>query len=534
MRGSMRSFSAAWLAGDPAARALGPLDWRDAEARRRHLGQHPARPVAPEILAALAAESAGSPARAESLAALARPGALVVVTGQQVGLCGGPLYALYKALSAVALARALSAEHARPVVPIFWLQTEDHDLAEIDHCEVLSAAGERVRLQIAGDGAPRRSVAHRTLGADVQDVHAALAEAFPGPQAAPMLALLASAYAPGASLAGAFRALFAELLADTGLLFFDPRRPEVAPLAAPVHARALAEHDTLGRALVAHARALAGADLREQVPLRPDASLSFFHPAGAAGDRFRLQRGAGGWMLPGGERVDAAALERALAEAPLGLSTSALLRPILQDTLFPTAVTVGGPGELAYFGQLAPLHEAFSLPRPMFALRARLRVLDDAAVSRLGQLGLAARELEAPREVLLGRLARARPVPEGLPAPGDLSGAWLAELDMRIGEYESRAAAIERGLVDGARRARAAVHRAMERLAARHARALALRDEVTAARVDRLQRLVYPGAPQERVYALPTFACRAGAGAFVGRVAAAIDADPFSTEILEI
>ncbi len=528
----MRSFSSAWLSGDPAARALGPLDWRDAEVRRRHLAEHPARPVAPAILAALAAENGGSPARAESLSALARPGALVGGAGQRGGLLGGPLYALYKALSAVTLARALAAEHARPVVPIFLLQTEDHDLAEIDHCEGLSAAGERVRLQVAGEGALRRSVAHRTLGADVLSVHGALAEAFPGPLAAPACALFARAYAPGATLPGAFRALFAELLADTGLLFFDPRRPEVAPLAAPVHARALGDHDALGRALVAHGRALATAGLREQVPLRPDASLSFLHPAGAEGDRFRLQRGRGGWTLPGGDAVDTAALERALADAPLGLSTSALLRPILQDTLFPTAVTVGGPGELAYFGQLAPLREAFVLPRPMFALRARLRVLDDAAASRLGQLGLAPGELEAPREVLLERLARARPVPGGLPAPADLAGPWLAELDIRLGEYESRAAAIERGLVDGARRTRAAVHRAMERLAARHARALALRDEVTSARLDRLQRLVHPGAPQERVYALPTFACRAGVG-FVACVAAAIAANPFSTEVLE-
>ena len=246
-----RTFSSSYLAGDPRALPFLPRDFRDAAARREATRAAAARRASPALLDVLGDQQARLPpsaARDASHAALAAGGSAVVVTGQQVGLFLGPLYSFYKAASAIATARALEAEAGVRVVPLFWLQTEDHDFAEIASCTVAGDDGAPVTLALpperAGDA--RVSLAHRRLGAEVTELVDALAAALgAGPEAAEVVSLLRAAYVPGRSPAEAFAHLLASIFADEGPA--DPRparraRGRARRAAVPTRARRRRAH----------------------------------------------------------------------------------------------------------------------------------------------------------------------------------------------------------------------------------------------------------------------------------------------------
>ncbi len=166
------SFSESFLAGDPRAEPFLPGDFRRPDARREHVLRARERRAHPDLISTLRAQESRLPqsaSRKANLEALATPGTVAVVTGQQVALFLGPLYSLYKAATAIVAARALEAETGTRCVPVFWLQTEDHDLEEIDHCHVLDAEAQVVQLKLStgGEGPHRASVKHVLLGDSV-------------------------------------------------------------------------------------------------------------------------------------------------------------------------------------------------------------------------------------------------------------------------------------------------------------------------------------------------------------------------------
>jgi bacillithiol biosynthesis cysteine-adding enzyme BshC len=512
-------FTPAYLAGETRARAFLPEHFADPAARRAAVRRAAARRVASGVVAALHEQNGDLPpsaARARHLEALATPGTAAVVTGQQVGLFLGPLYTVYKAAAAVVTARALAAETGVPCVPIFWLQTEDHDLAEIDHCFLPRPGAAPLRLALAPADGERRSVAHRVLGDDVLTVTEALAQALgAAPHAPGLLALLGRHYRPGQPLGRAFAGVLAELFAAEGLVILDPRHPAIATLAAPLHRAALERHDAIVTTLAARSAELEAAGFATQIGVRPEASLTFVHDGGPTGPRFRPVRGASGWTLPGtGQTLTADAALALLAEEPLRFSTSALLRPLLQDRLLPTAAYVAGPGEINYFAQLGPLYALLDTWLPLIVPRARFRLLEDNTRALLGKLGLGAADAEAPRAELLRRVAAAPP-----PAAVGVAERLQAALEPHLAAL----AALDPGLRDPVRKARETLARTSTHLAERAAQVLAERDRVSAERVDRLQGFLFPdGSPQERVFALPAFAARHGARAVIERVLAGV------------
>jgi bacillithiol synthase len=551
MRPVGRPFSSSYLAGEAAARQFIPLDFRARPpriARTRAAAERRIDPAALDVLRAQQARLPASAARDASLEALARGQTAVVATGQQVGLFLGPLYSFYKAASAVAVARALEAEAGVRTVPLFWLQTEDHDFAEIASCRVAGADGAPLMLAL-GDGAAdqdRVSVAQRRLGPEVETLLDRLAETLrPSPAAHETLALLRTHYTTGRSLADAFAGLLAALFAEEGLLIFDPRVEPVARRAAPIHRTAIEGAEAIERRLQTRGAELAAAGFDEQIPPRPGCALTFFHRGGPTGPRFRLARpdaenadAPDGWTLPGSDEViPRAALDEALAREPLRFSTSALLRPILQDTLLPVAAYVGGPAEVSYFAQLGPVYEHFGMTLPLIVPRARFRCLDAPARRLLSELSLTTEDLGQPRDQLLARLAGARP--PGAADPAALSEQVRAQIVPQVGEIAAAVAAAlpaDKNLARAAARTRAVVARALERLTGRYARQLAERDGVALARLRRLEAALLPeGVPQERFYAWPSLAGRHGPPALKRAVLDRLAASgPFSGALEEL
>ena len=543
-----RAFASSYLAGEAVARAFIPRDFRDAAARVARTRAAAERGVAPELLAVLQEQQARlppSPARAAHLEALRAGGTAVVVTGQQAGLFLGPLYSYYKAASAVAVARALAAESGVPCVPLFWLQTEDHDFAEVAAATVADRAGAPLRLALDPESPAeaRVSIAHRRLGPEVEGVLGALAAALPaGPAADETVALLHAHYASGRSLGSAFAGLLGALFADEGLLIFDPREARVAALAAPVYRRAVTGARALEQGLDARRAALADAGFDEQIPARAGCALLFFHRGGPTGPRHRLQRAGGGpgdappgWSLSGcDEGISETALAAALEEEPLRFSTSALLRPIVQDTLWPTAAYVGGPAELSYFAQLGPVYEHFGLPLPLVVPRARFRCVDARARRLLAELGITADDVGGPRGALLVRLGVAA-TPAGAPTPEALRARVASEIAPAVDDIARVVSGAVPPLGRAAARTRASVAHALARLSDRYARALGERDRVAVDRLARVEAALAPGGvPQERAYAWPSLAGRVGPAALARLCAASLAADPFATGLREI
>ncbi|HEY2030926.1 MAG TPA: bacillithiol biosynthesis cysteine-adding enzyme BshC [Myxococcales bacterium] len=474
-------FAPSFLAGEPNAVALltdgfrRPSAWRiEAEARKDFR-------TAPEVLQAL---RAFGPEGQRNLAALAERGTVCVVTGQQAGLFLGPLYTFYKALTAIGWARAVERETGARCVPVFWLQSEDHDYKEIASCT--AAPGLSLSLPLDEESC---SVEHRTLPDEVSGLVARLEEALaPLPFASEIVPLVREAYVPGRSPVAAFAELLGRVFAEEGLLVFNPRCAQIARLSAPLYDVALRRCEEVEAALIRRGELLEGAGFAEQVQVRKGSPLVFFHGAAADGPRHRV-------------RIDKRdELLEAAARDPLRLSSSALLRPIVQDSILPSVAYVGGPAELGYLAQCAELYPIFGVRPSLPVPRARFRIVDARTRAILRELGLSPAEVEAPREEILRKLGSRSANPS-------LQELLLGDLPRILADSAARHPSLERA----ARRTRASVERATAKFVSRHARLLASEDETTASRLDRVQAALYPnGTPQERVDSLPYHAARHG------------------------
>ena len=285
-----------------------------------------------------------------------RGGARAVVTGQQVVLFGGPLLTLLKAASAVARAkeatRATGIEH----VPVFWLATEDHDLAEVDQVSLLTKttvetlhAGLRVTHAVPVGGV--------ALGPEMEPVleHASELLGY-----APVTDWLRECYQAQdgykPTLATAVARLMAKIFAEQGLIIIDAASRECHSLGAATLRYAIEHADELQQALIARSDALVREGYHAQVMVAEGASLLFLVDQ-ETGERVALRRPAEGQWRAGGHVYNSDDLLAILEKTPERLSPNALLRPVFQDTLLPTAAYVGGPAEVAYFAQSAVLYD---------------------------------------------------------------------------------------------------------------------------------------------------------------------------------
>jgi bacillithiol biosynthesis cysteine-adding enzyme BshC len=388
---------AQFYAGNPAK----------AEAWRETIARVAARPRnRGGLVTALAAQQerrqAPAPARA-SAARLTDPRSVAIVTGQQAGLFGGPVYTLLKAITAIKLARRVEQQHGVPVVPIFWIDAEDHDWDEVAGCTVLDAdyAPRGVRLP-APAGAGEGPVARVNLDEGVATALAELETLLPPTEfTAPLLASLRAAYRVGVGMSHAFGAWIETLLGPLGLVVYDSADPATKREVAALFAGELA---AAGRtaALAAEAGAqMEALGYHAQVTPAPD-TVALFHLGDSRQAIKRHSDGQG--FLIGDTPVAASALVDEATRAPEHFSPNVLLRPLVQDTLFPTIAYVGGPSELVYLGQLKGVYEHFGVPMPLVHPRASATLLDSAGARFLTRYDVPLEALQPRDESALNRL----------------------------------------------------------------------------------------------------------------------------------
>ena len=462
-----------------------------------------------EVCAALRAQAEQNGAPAESLRhieTLGGPRTLAVLTGQQTGLFGGPLFTLYKALTAVQLAERLQADLDRPVVPLFWLASEDHDVAEVDHAHFLDRAGELVTVRHEAWGQPLGFMAaNMRLGPGIADTLARARACLPETEfLAPLWSAITAAYAPEATLAEAFARWMTRLCGRLGLILVDGADPRLKPLAARIFQQEMAEAPRASRIILETSQTLVGAGYPAQIDARADGVNCFLLQVG----RHPLVREDGGFRLrDSGEAVPAAELQRLAQEAPEQFSPNVALRPIVQDTLFPTIAYVAGPGELAYFGQLKALYEAFRVPMPLIVPRASFTLLEPRVTQLMERFRLGLPDFSQESEQLASRIFRSQ-LPPDLESAIAKARAGVDEIFRGVGES---IAAVDPTLRATAGQTAGHIKGHLEQLERKAVQAVKRREAETRQQLHRVRQALMPGGkPQERILSALPFLAKYG------------------------
>ena len=376
-----------------------PDAWREAVGRAQQKSRDRATLV--PILQAQQAQRNAPPAARAAAARLIDPSSVSVVTGQQAGVFGGPLFTLLKALTALQLARRTERDLNVPVVAIFWVDAEDHDWEEVRSCTVLDAEFQPRTVTLPDlEGAGALPIAQLDLDPRVEQTIDDLASVLQQTEFTPaIVAGLRAAWKPATGMARAFATWLETLLGPYGLVVFESADPGAKPLVASVFARELSSPGRTAALAAEAGEALAASGHAPQVVPQPD-SVSLFRlnggrtPIKKQGDRLVI-----------GEATHASEeLVREATTHPGRFSPNVLLRPIVQDTLFPTIAYVAGPSELAYLGQLRGVYEAFGVPMPLMVPRTTATLLDSGATRFLGKYGVPFQDLRTPDESALNRL----------------------------------------------------------------------------------------------------------------------------------
>jgi bacillithiol synthase len=391
---------APFFSGDPSDRSA----WADAIARTQ---AHARRRS--EIAAVLEAQQArrnAPPAARDAARLLSDPRAVAIVTGQQAGLFGGPLFTLLKAMTALKLADQVARDHKVPALAIFWIDAEDHDWEEVRSCTVFDETLTPRTVSLPGrPSADPMPVA--TVRLDEEAIVKALNELGqilpPTPFKDSVLEGLRAAYEPGIGMAEAFGRWIEHVLGHRGLVVYDSSDAASKPLVSQVFARELSNPGHTGKLA-----ALAGTDLtargyHAQVH-QQDESLALFHLS----DGRRPIRHQDGHFVVGEDSYAAAALLKEATDAPTGFSPNVLLRPVVQDTIFPTICYVAGPNELAYLGQLRGVYNHFHVPMPLMYPRASATLVDSAAARFLNRYKMPLEALQAQDEAALNDLLKSQ------------------------------------------------------------------------------------------------------------------------------
>jgi bacillithiol biosynthesis cysteine-adding enzyme BshC len=322
----------------------------------------------------------------EGIDRLAEPSSLAVIGGQQAGLFGGPLYTVHKALTILVLARRLSKDLARPVVPVFWIASEDSDLAEVDRAFLTDRDGRLRMLRLPGDEGAKLPLSAVRLGEGIDGLCRELAECLgDGAHAEEILAEVRAAYTAGRTYPQAFGSWMAGLFRGQGLVLVDPSDVVLKRLAYGLFEREIMEQSPVSAAVREQTLRMEKAGYRPQIELR-DGYLTLFHQDPA---RDTLARRGNGWELKSsGKRFSPKELAASLAEHPERFSPNAVLRPLFQDTIFPTLAVVLGPSEVAYFTQLTLAYAKMGIPMPVIVPRASLTLIEPRMARLMEGLGI--------------------------------------------------------------------------------------------------------------------------------------------------
>ena len=484
---------APFFSGDPADRAA----WAAAIERTQEYDR-----ARTEMAAVVAAQQKGrgAPPQAVEAAGLLADGRTVaVVTGQQAGLFGGPTFTLLKALTAIQLAQQVMRDHGVPAVPVFWIDAEDHDWDEVRSCSVFDAdLGVRTISLPPGPATDHFPVAAVRLDDQVVAVLDELEQILPATEfRGPLLEQLRRAYTPGAGMAEAFGTWLEQVLGERGLIVFDASDPAGKPLVRDVFARELSAPGQTARLAAQAGSDLVARGYHTQVQSQVD-HLALFHVDGAR----RVLRQENGRVVAGDKSFLLPALLQQAKDSPAEFSPNVLLRPVVQDTLFPTVCYVAGPNELAYLGQLRGVYEHFGVPMPLMYPRASATILDSAALRFVTKYQLPLEALQAQDEAALNELLKSQ-IP---PAVEEAFANAVKAIETSMAQVGETTTTVDPTLEGAVRSTMGRMQHDLQTLHGKMIQAAKRRDETLRRQFIRTRALAFPdGHAQERTIGFVSF-----------------------------
>lgn len=454
----------------------------------------------------LVARGAPDAARANARR-LADPATFAVLTGQQAGLFGGPLYTVLKAITTIQLARQVEARHGVPTVPVFWVAAEDHDWDEVRSAVVLDSEMAPRRLtvpDVAGAGA--RPVGALLLDEGIGPVIDALAASLPRTAwTDDLLADLRRHYRPGSDLGTALAGWLDQLFGRHGLVVFNGASPSAKPLVADLFAAELDAPERTASEVRRQAAALEALGHGAQVVPTEHATALFYLDATG---RHPIRYADGTFLVGDAPREPADLRAEALAH-PDRFSPNVMLRPLVQDQLFPTICYVAGPGELAYQAQFGGVYDAFGVARPLFASRASATFVDAAAARFLERQDVPFEDLAIRDDSVLNRLVE-RELTSGYGAAADEAETAIRD---RMAALKAAAETVDPTLGGAADTTLSRMQQAMDGLRQKIVRAAKRRDDTLRRQFTRTRTLCFPdGHPQERTLSVAALINQYGPG----------------------
>lgn len=466
------------------------------------------------------------------IAALAKSGSVAIVTGQQVGIFGGPWFTLYKALTCLKLAESLSARIGRGVVPIFWLAADDDDVAEVNQLTVMNRENELTPFACEFDTTERRPVAQVHLTDNIANCHEALAAVIPDTEfKSELLQALQQTYQSGMSLPEAFARWLLHLLGHYGLVVLNPATPEIKKLAAPLFEREILAGSPSTAAALKAIEKISGAGYSAQVPLRAG-RLNLFY---VETQRHALEQHDGIFSSTDGtRRFSRDELLQELQRRPEAFAPNVMLRPVMQDFLLPTVAYVAGPAEIAYFAQLRGVYEAFAVPMPAVFPRQSMTLLEKKISHVLEKYHLQIADFWSAQgsaaEELVGQILK-REAAEGLFAP---VAAVRDELSQRLAELKTRATALDATLGGFIEKEQGKIFHQLEGIEKKLLQAAKRQNETLTQQIAKAAHALFPHRHlQERELSFVPYLCKYGRG-LIQKIYEQIDLSNFQHQIVEL
>jgi bacillithiol synthase len=432
-------------------------------------------------------------------------GAAAVVTGQQVGLFGGPTFSLYKALTAVRLAEEATAAGVE-AVPIFWLASYDHDLAEVNHVTLPGPDGVLQTLTTPSHAIAGAPVSAVRLGNEIEPVLEQAASLLGENEAS---TLLRETYRPGETLGTAFARLYARLFADWGVIVLDASDGELHHIAEPIYRAAIERASELTPTLLTRGDALEAAGYHQQVNVMLSSTLLFMLRGGVRTSIHRREGAVREFFFDNApdERISEADLLEQIASKPEQFSPNVLLRPIVEDFLLPTLAYCGGAAEAAYFAQAGVVYEALLKRVTPIVPRFSATIVEPKIQRVLERYELSVVDVFAGLDELRQKLAEQS-------LPQDLQRAFEAtkqSLEAQLATIKEKLAKLDRTLVDAGDTAASKILYQLDKLHGQAARAELQKQDVVRRHAEMLNQALYPEkALQERGIAGIYFVARYG------------------------
>ncbi len=451
----------------------------------------------------------GAPEQTQQhIAQLREPDCLAVVSGQQAGLFGGPLYTIYKALSAVKLAECLSLRGIK-TVPVFWIATEDHDFAEVATAEFIDRertfTAVQIPDQIHPDGVPVGMV---TLDTSGEVTAQSLLSALPRTEfSADLEKVLRESYAPGVKFGDAFARMLTALLGHRGLILLDPLDAGIKRLAAPLYAQAAGNAYEIAKAIVARSRELETAGYHAQVTPSEDSCPLFLHDEN--GVRRALTRNSAGRYQTRNDGKDYSADDLAewARREPERFSPNVTLRAVVQDFLLPTICYYGGAAEIAYFAQTSEVYRILKRPTTPILPRASLTIVEKNTGRTLSRYGLRLPDFFVGPDHVVARVVAEHLGQETSAAFEHTTETFNKELDGLQQQLQRVDATLAGALEKGRRK----INYQIDGLRTRFNRAQIARDEAVQRQLQHAADLLYPDKTlQERRLNLSSLLARHG------------------------